>query len=378
MKEMAKTAADFFAGIGLVGEGLRHGGWTVKYAVDYDENKKVMYENHFGPGHYHIKDVGQVSVKEVPDVALIHASFPCTDTSIAGSRGGIHNGESASFWKFIRILDEMQEKRPPIAMLENVEGLLTSNSGDDIRAVLEALSDLGYSVDIMLIDAKHFVPQSRVRLFIIGVLNGNTQNVFELEAMLQGTSALRPPKIQHVIRKNSHLNWHIRHLPALPERTTMLKDIVDQAAEWWPKERTEYLLNQMFDRHKQKINELMAIDEWSYATAFRRMRKRDGKSRSTAEIRTDGIAGCLRTPKGGSARQILIRAGKGRVDARLLNGIECARLMGVPDYRIKEDLGFNAVLFGFGDAVCASVVEWLAENYLNPAFEEIMLDYAYE
>jgi len=378
MKESNKTVADFFAGIGLVGEGLRRAGWTVEYAVDYDENKKLMYENHFGSGHYHLKDIGQVSANEVPEVALIHASFPCTDTSIAGSRGGIYNGESASFWQFIRVLNEMDNRRPPIVMLENVQGLLTSNDGKDMEAVLEAMCNLGYSVDIMLIDAKYFVPQSRLRLFVIGVLNGKRQNVFEQEAMLQKPSVLRPAKIQNVIRKNSQLKWHLRYLPDLPVRNITLDDVVDQTAEWWSHERTEYLLNQMFERHKKIVNELIKCDEWSYATAFRRMRKRDGKKRSTAEIRTDGIAGCLRTPKGGSARQILVRMGHGRVNARLLNGLECARLMGVPKYKIRDDLGLNSLLFGFGDAVCASVVEWLAENYLNPAFEEIIFDHAYE
>lgn len=83
-----------------------------------------------------------------------------------------------------------------------------------------------------------------------------------------------------------------------------------------------------------------------------------------AELRTDGVAGCLRTPRGGSARQILLKAGKGRFMARLLTPRECARLMGAGDFRI--DVPLNQALFGFGDAVCVPVVEWIAEHYLNP------------
>ena len=82
-----------------------------------------------------------------------------------------------------------------------------------------------------------------------------------------------------------------------------------------------------------------------------------------AELRTDGIAGCLRTPKGGSARQILLVAGHGDVNARLLTPRECARLMGADDFRLNVAL--NQALFGFGDAVCVPVVEWIANNYLN-------------
>ena len=96
------------------------------------------------------------------------------------------------------------------------------------------------------------------------------------------------------------------------------------------------------------------------------MRIRDGESQSTAELRTDGIAGCLRTPKGGSAKQILVRVGRGRFDARLLNEKEVARLMGAEDFRINQKLSSNQVLFGFGDAVGVPVLEWIGTHYLNP------------
>jgi len=89
-----------------------------------------------------------------------------------------------------------------------------------------------------------------------------------------------------------------------------------------------------------------------------------------AELRTDGVAGCLRTPRGGSGRQILFKAGKGKYFARLLNPRECARLMGADDYIIKAPL--NQALFGFGDAVCVPVIEWIAEYYLKPVVNELM------
>ncbi len=139
-----KSAADFFAGIGLVSLGLTRAGWTVNYAVDYSEEKRQMYEAHFGPGHYYVKDVADVSPDEIPPVTLYHASFPCTDTSVAGARAGIHSGESSAFWSFSKILKTAGAKRPPLVMLENVEGLLTSNKGEDLRAVLRTLNDLGW------------------------------------------------------------------------------------------------------------------------------------------------------------------------------------------------------------------------------------------
>ena len=82
-----------------------------------------------------------------------------------------------------------------------------------------------------------------------------------------------------------------------------------------------------------------------------------------AELRVDGIAGCLRTPRGGSGRQILVKAGFGEFHARLLTPRECARLMGAGDFKISGSL--NQALFGFGDAVCVPVIEWIAKHYLN-------------
>ena len=88
-----------------------------------------------------------------------------------------------------------------------------------------------------------------------------------------------------------------------------------------------------------------------------------------AELRTDGIAGCLRTPRGGSGRQILFCAGQGEFRVRLVTPRECARLMGADDFKITVPM--NQALFGFGDAVCVPVIEWIANNYLNPVLEEL-------
>jgi DNA (cytosine-5)-methyltransferase 1 len=99
---------------------------------------------------------------------------------------------------------------------------------------------------------------------------------------------------------------------------------------------------------------------YSYATAFRRVRY----GKSMAELRTDGIAGCLRTPRGGSGRQILFKAGRGKCQVRLLTARECARLQGVPD-EFVIDVPLNQALFGFGDAVCVPAVEWLVKNALT-------------
>ncbi len=367
-----KTVADFFAGIGLVTMGLDRAGWKTVRAYDYAEEKARAYENHFKAGHYVTEDIAKTRGADVPAVTLAHASFPCTDLSVAGARAGIHKGESSAFWEFVRVVREMKEAHgeanPPLILLENVEGLLTSNAGKDLRAVLSTLNELGYSVDLLRIDAANFVPQSRVRIFIIGIqdeiVNRLPTGSMEQEYALRSSDA-RSKKIAEYIEQNTDLRWYFHQLPNLPARKVLLEDIIDLNEPWWDEDRTAYLFNQMHERHRQLVREKMSEDEFSYFPAFRRMRERDGEKRSTVELRSDGIAGCLRTPKGGSARQIVLRAGKGTFNARLFNGREAARLMGADDFVIDPGLSLNQVLFGFGDAVCVPAVEWIGTHYLN-------------
>lgn len=368
---LPRTSADFFAGIGLVRCALERQGWSDIYSLDYSEMKSAIHLHHFGPSNYNVQDINSIKADDVPFVTLAHASFPCTDTSVAGGRKGLLGLESGAFWEFERLLSQMKDRRPPIILLENVEGFLTSNGGQDIHNALTALSDLGYGLDIFLIDASHFVPQSRVRTFIVGSLHTPPQSILEQTFILSSPTRARPAKITRLIQQLKNVRWALSDVPDLPERNIQLADIIDTTETWWPPHRTDYMLGQMHETHKTRIDKLMAQDAWSYGTVFRRMRIRDGISQSTAEIRTDGIAGCLRTPKGGSARQIVFRAGFEKFDARLLNARECARLMGADDYKLKESLPLNDALFGFGDAVCVPAVEWVLENAINPRYLQL-------
>src|SRR3972149_399496 len=104
---------------------------------------------------------------------------------------------------------------------------------------------------------------------------------------------------------------------------------------------------------------------------FRVYRIRNGQQR--AEVRNQDTAGCLRTARGGSAIQFLIRAGKGRIDMRRMTPREYARLQGVPDdYPILSNE--IQALTGFGDAVAVPVISWIGRNILNPLVGEEPID----
>lgn len=351
--------------------GLEKAGWKISFANDIAPSKESIYRNHFRDeeNHFHLGDIHQLKGSEIPSVDLATASFPCTDLSLAGRREGLAGSQSSAFWGFVNVLKDMGERRPKIVLLENVEGFLTSHQGQDFREALIALNELGYAVDAFIIDAARFVPQSRVRLFVIGQQTGRKSAWANEKQLSFYQSDLRPAKLADFILRHPEINWSIRDLPKLPKTNSSLVDIIEEIPEtskdWWNEERVQYLLNQTFDRHRILIEEAKRGSEYSYFTAFRRVRE----GRSMAEIRSDGIAGCLRTPKGGSARQILLRVGKGKIDIRLLSPRECARLMGADEYSISGNI--NQALFGFGDAVCVPVVTWIGENYLNPLNDEI-------
>jgi DNA (cytosine-5)-methyltransferase 1 len=366
-----KTFAEFFAGIGLMRMGLERSGWIHAFANDIDLDKEAMYRDHFRDtnGCFALGDVHKLDCRSVPDVTLATASFPCNDLSLAGSRTGLAGKQSSAYWGFLQVLEGMGNRRPPLVLLENVPGFLSSRGGKDFSEALQALNRLGYLVDAFMIDAARFVPQSRVRLFVIGSPKGSYDGFATAETPLFYESELRPKALAEYIFSHPEILWKIRPLPPLPSRRITLKDILEDLPDtsdfWWSSERTDYLIKQMSAKHRAQLSEMREGRRWSRGTVFRRVR--NGKS--MAELRIDGIAGCLRTPRGGSGRQILIVAGYGKVKVRLLTPRECARLMGADDFNITAPL--NKALFGFGDAVCVPVIDWIARNYLNPLVDEV-------
>jgi len=367
-----KTFLEFFAGIGLMRIGLENEGWGIRFANDIDPGKQSMYSHHFqdSADHFILGDIHHLETKKLPIASLATASFPCNDLSLAGARAGLKGAQSSAYWGFTQILDKLGRKRPPMVLLENVAGFLTSNHGQDLEAALLELNRLGYAVDVFIINADHFVPQSRQRLFVVGSRQPESNEELA-EPVSSGfySSEIRPPALAQFIFDHPLIRWEIRSLPYLPERTKILTDVLDNVSstspEWWDEDRTLYLLNQMSEKHRTTIESMRVKSTYSYGTVFRRVRN----GRSMAELRTDGVAGCLRTPRGGSGRQILVRAGRDSIKARLLNGRECARLMGADDFKLNVRL--NQALFGFGDAVCVDVISWIAHHYLNPLFKEL-------
>ncbi|HBB34289.1 MAG TPA: DNA (cytosine-5-)-methyltransferase [Cyanobacteria bacterium UBA8803] len=359
------TYAEYFAGIGLVRLGLEQAGWKVVFSNDWSYSKFEMYSAHFKDAseHYKVQDIFSICPADIPNTLLATASFPCIDLSLAGNLGGISGQHSSAFWGFTQILDR-QVNKPKLVMLENVVGWLTSNHGQDFRITIQELNRLGYACDVFAIDASHFVPQSRLRIFVVGVQAPNlNQDIFIFS---KRSSSLKTKALEKVVVANLDLHWHFWEIPSLPDKiefdlSLVVENIPDNDDRWWHEDEVKRHLNMMSSVNLAYVKGLQDVLLYSYCPMYRRVRE----GRQRAELRKDGLAGCLRTAKGGSSRQMLVRAGQGTIKMRLMTPREYARLQGVPDdYPIPSQV--NQALTGFGDAVCVPVIVWIAENILNP------------
>ncbi len=360
--------SEFFAGIGLVRKGLEMVGFECAFANEIDPVKGEIYAKNFGNDQLQIDDIGNLHASNIPDVTMVTASFPCQDLSLAGNRQGLAGKRSGTFFEFIRILNEFAIKRrlPQVVLIENVTGLLNSNNGKDIREVILSLNQLGYSCDVLVINAVYFLPQSRPRVFIIGWKASESKRESQTlkdNDILSFQHPCRPPAIQKLIFANPDLSWNFLELPPLPTRKAVLADLVEtnDQQEWFNNSDLARELSYIRDNSKKRFEKAKqlarATGKILYLTAYRRMRK----GLVCLETRDDGIAGCLRTGSGGSSRQILIVVSPDQIKMRYMTAREYGRLQGVEDsFWIPENQSVGR--YAFGDAVAVPVVAWIGRE----------------
>jgi DNA (cytosine-5)-methyltransferase 1 len=354
---------DFFAGAGLATLALR-GGWQCVWANDIAPAKAAVYKANFGGSHFIVGDVAKIRAGELPRPAeMAWASFPCQDLSLAGWRRGLAAERSGAFWAFWRIMRDLQVsgERPPMLVIENVPGLLY---GDSFTGLCEAVASLGMQFGALVIDARWFVPQSRPRIFLIAV---------DESADCSALSAGRPPAVwapAALLKASERLpdelktRWRWWQLPvpvSAPAAAAGLLEEEPALVEWHTPEQTRTLLEMMNGVNRVKI--VRALRRKTRQAGFLYRRMRNGVQR--AEVRFDGIAGCLRTPRGGSSRQTVVVVENGVIRTRLLSPREAARLMGVPDSFVLPP-GYNDAYQAMGDGVVAPAVSWLSDYLLRP------------
>ncbi len=357
---------EFFAGGGLARLGLEPD-FACVFANDIDPAKARAYRAAFGGEEMREGDVWGLRPADLPGQgALAWASFPCQDLSLAGARRGMAAPRSGAFWGFHALMERLGAEAPGVLALENVTGLLSSHGGADFTALVHALDGLGYRVGALEIDAALFTPQSRPRLFIVAARHAPAHLTAAGPAEPFHTQALRGvvARLPDALRKR--FVWWRLDKPA--QRNTRLTDMLDDlpvGVAWNTDAQTEHLLAQMSVLQRARVEALRESGRREVGAVFRRIRIEHGQRVQRAEARFDGLAGCLRTPTGGSSRQLLLFIEGDALRSRLISPREAARLMGVPDHYALP-AGQTAALHLLGDGVCVPVVRWLSQHLLAP------------
>lgn len=363
---------EFFAGGGMARAGLGEG-WTCLFANDFDPKKSRAYETNWGPGIMVCADIKTLSATDLPGRAdLAWASFPCQDLSLAGNGAGLKGERSGTFWPFWDLMRGLvaEGRAPALIALENVCGALAAHGGQDFAAIAAAFRLAGYGFGALAIDAARFVPQSRPRLFMIGA----RRDVPIPPALLDdGPSASWHPRALRAafgkLPAEDRANWLWWRVPEPAAREIRFADIVEDepsGVAWHGPQETARLLGMMSELNLEKVERAKRAGRRAVGTVYRRTRAdAQGTKGQRAEVRFDDIAGCLRTPAGGSSRQTVLIVEGERVRSRLLSGRETARLMGLPDdYALPEK--YNEAYHLTGDGVVVPVVRHLAEHLFEP------------
>lgn len=385
--ERARPFYEFFAGAGMARAGLGPT-WQCVFANDIDLKKAATYDENWSAGVMKPADVKTLSSSDLPGKAsLVWASFPCQDLSLAGGGAGLKGERSGVFWPFWRLIQQLrlEGRAPGIVALENVAATLTSHAGRDFEALCLAMVESGYRVGARVIDAVKFLPQSRPRLFIIAV-RADIDIPAELVEATGSLSSVDPrvwraiEGIQERAETDASLqpildgwiNWALPEPSARPGTLEDLLEFEPEGVEWHSAEDTALLISRMSEVHRKKVAKARKAGIKMFGTAYKRTRVHNGVKSVRTEVRFDGVAGCLRTPSGGSSRQIVIEI-KGRsTRSRLMTPREAARLMGLPE-SYKLPAAYNEAYHLIGDGVAVPVVDYLARSIFDPLTSALAL-----
>lgn len=364
---------EFFAGGGMARAGLG-AGWTCLFANDFDHKKGLTYQANWGTGgELTVGDVKQVTAANLPGVAdLVWGSFPCQDLSLAGGGAGLRGERSGTFYPFWDVIRGLiaDDRAPQLIALENVCGTLTSHGGKDFEAICQTFADAGYRCGALVINAALFLPQSRPRLFVVGV-----HADVNVDPALLAPGPIEPfhtRGLQSAIERlpaalrETMLWWN---MPTPNRRNSTFASMIEEnptSVSWHTPAETQQLLGMMSPINLAKVNAAKRAGHRMVGGVYKRTRLNEkGVKVQRAEIRFDDMSGCLRTPAGGSSRQVIVVIDGAKVRSRLISARETTRLMGLgDDYKLPRN--YNEAYHLTGDGVAVPVVRHLAHHILEP------------
>ena len=179
---------DLFAGIGGMRKGFEHAGGECVFTCEWDKFCQQTYRANFGEDDI-AGDIRDVPATSIPAHDILLAGFPCQPFSIAGvskknaldqPHGFACETQGTLFFEVARILEH---HRPRVFLLENVRNLVSHDRGRTFRKICDVLrDDLGYAISYRIINARAWVPQSRARIFILGLRDDTALDLEDLPA----------------------------------------------------------------------------------------------------------------------------------------------------------------------------------------------------
>lgn len=329
------TFADLFAGIGGTRLGFERAGGRCVFTSEYDRFCVETYRSNFRPDHQIVGDIREVTASEakihqtVPDHDVLVAGFPCQPFSIAGVSKKNALGDPHGFacktqgTLFFDICKILEVKRPLAFVLENVRNLKSHDGGRTFGVIVEALRELGYQFEHTVIDAIHWVPQHRERIFIVGF---REPTAFSMESI--AAPQTRRPMLDSVLHREDGSE--------LPE--------------------SDYTTGSQGKVHKKYT---LSAHLWKYLRDYAAKHREAGNGFGYGLVTRKSTARTLSARYYKDGSEILVSRGRGR-NPRRLTPRECARLMGFPDsFRIP--VSDTQAYKQFGNSVVVSVVEAVAK-----------------
>lgn len=353
--------------------------WTCLFANDFDFKKGLTYQANFGSDALTVADIRAITPADLPGLAdLMWGSFPCQDLSLAGVGAGLQGERSGTFYPFWDVVRALKAdgRAPRLIAVENVCGTLTSHRGQDFEAICRTFVEVGYRCGALVINADLFVPQSRPRLFVIGV-----RADVAIDPTLLSPEPLAPFHTRGICRAVEALPKALRaqmlwwNVPTPGHRVSTFADEIEEhptSVTWHTPAETEQLLAKMSPLNKAKVTAAMRAGRRMVGGVYKRTRLNEkGVKVQRAEVRFDDVAGCLRTPAGGSSRQVILVVDGQKIRSRLISARETARLMGLPDdYKLPKN--YNEAYHLTGDGVVVDVVRHLGQHIFEPLLAEAL------
>jgi DNA (cytosine-5)-methyltransferase 1 len=327
------TFADLFAGIGGTRLGFEHAGGGCVFTSEYDRFCVQTYRANFRPDHSVAGDIREITrsddtiSSDIPDHDVLVAGFPCQPFSIAGvskknALGRAHGFECETqgtlFFDICRIL---QVKRPLAFLLENVRNLGSHDGGKTFKVIVRSLQDLGYHIDVRVIDAQHWVPQHRERIYIAG---------FRQATAFTMDNVAVPVGSGPVLRSILH-----------PE---------DETESPQPGYTTE---RGLVDRKYTLTSHL-----WRYLREYKKKHQAAGNGFGFGLVTPEDVARTLSARYYKDGSEILVSRGRGK-NPRRLTPRECARLMGFSD-QFQITVSDTQAYKQFGNSVVVPVIQAIA------------------